>query len=392
MYTKPCINENGIHIPLYVDIVEYLIEKAKAIYGDDIYLEIDSQDYQFISGIAEIINDANELAVMIYNNRSPTSAIGPGLDGVVKLNGIRRKGETHSLCAVVLSGEPGTRIYGGIISGPADEKWDIGDVTIPESGKVEVVATCRESGAIFADVGTLTKIVTQTRGWWAVTNQVNAKPGQDIEKDSALRARQAISTANPSRTVLQGIEGAIAAIQDVMRYRAYENDGNLPDENGIPGHSNSIVVEGGKDEEIAYTISRRKTPGSGTYGNVEVQVELSETTLEHPPPIRFFRPEYVDAWVRIEAKPLAGYVTQLAADIEQNVQAYLNSIRIGDHLTLSALYAAVMAATPNISAPAFSVTRLLIGFNENELSTNDMPIRFNQVMRGVPGHVKVQIA
>lgn len=391
MYLKPRIDGDGIHIPLYSDIVEYLVQKAKGIYGDDIYLEIDSQDYQMISAFAEITNDANELAVMVYNNRSPASAIGPGLDGVVKLNGLGRKGETHSLCAVVISGEPGTKIYGGIVAGRTEEKWDIGDVTIPESGEVEVTATCREAGAVYADAGTITKIVTQTRGWWAVTNRVNATPGQAIERDPALRARQAISTANPSRTVLQGMEGAVAALLNVTRYRAYENDSNVPDENGIPGHSNSLVVEGGDDYDIAFIINQRKTPGSGTYGDVEVQIEASETTLESPPPICFFRPTYVDVWVLVQVKPLAGYVTQLTADIEQSLQDYLNSIRIGDNLTVSALYAAAMASTPNISAPAFSITRLLIGAAENELSTDDMPIKFNEVTRGVPGHVKVQL-
>lgn len=41
-YFKPYIDETGIHIPRYTDIVEDLVEHAKSIFGADMYLENDS--------------------------------------------------------------------------------------------------------------------------------------------------------------------------------------------------------------------------------------------------------------------------------------------------------------------------------------------------------------
>lgn len=79
-------------------------------------------------------------------------------------------------------------------------------------------------GQIYADAGTLNRIVTQTRGWESVTNSANAIVGKDIESDAAAKARQAISTARPSKTVLQGLEGGIAETAGVLRYKIYENE------------------------------------------------------------------------------------------------------------------------------------------------------------------------
>lgn len=388
-YTKPIIDESGLHIPLYTDIRDDLIQKARGIFGDDIYLEPDSQDYELIAEFSDKLDDAYKALQMVYNNRSPGSAIGAGLDGVVKINGIRRKGNGHSQCAVVLTGDAGTRVFSGIAKDKGGHLWDVGDVVFPASGKVEVMATCRTVGAVYADAGTITKIVTQTNGWLGVNNPVNALPGQTVESDPTLKGRQAISTAKPSKTVLLGIMGGIAEIPDVLRHRIYENDTNIPDKNGIPGHSISAVVEGGDTKDIAHEIYLRKTPGSGTYGDVIVPVESPDPSVAMPPPICFFRPQYVDVFVEVRITPRAGFVYQLAEDIGQNITDYLNALEIGGELTVSALYVPANRATPDITAPLFSIQTLIIGTSYDDLSRDDMPIAFNQVTRGIRENVRV---
>ena len=54
-YFSPYIDGTGMHIPLYQEIVDKLVEDMKQIFGDDIYLEADSQDYQQISIFARMI-------------------------------------------------------------------------------------------------------------------------------------------------------------------------------------------------------------------------------------------------------------------------------------------------------------------------------------------------
>ena len=51
-YFAPYIDTTGIHLPTYRDIQEDLINEMKSIYGDDIYIAEDAQDYQLISAFS----------------------------------------------------------------------------------------------------------------------------------------------------------------------------------------------------------------------------------------------------------------------------------------------------------------------------------------------------
>ena len=56
-YTAPYIDELGMHIPTYDDILQDLLTSMKQIFGSDIYLDEDSMDYQQISIFARKIYD-----------------------------------------------------------------------------------------------------------------------------------------------------------------------------------------------------------------------------------------------------------------------------------------------------------------------------------------------
>lgn len=76
MATAPTVDENGISVPQYSDILTFMKTQYRAIHGDDAYLESDSQDGQFLAIVAAAINDCNAAAVAIYNSFSPATAQG----------------------------------------------------------------------------------------------------------------------------------------------------------------------------------------------------------------------------------------------------------------------------------------------------------------------------
>ena len=393
-YTAPIINESGLHIPLYTDIRDDLILQARRIFGDDIYLDPDSQDYQLIAEFSDKLHDTLQALQLTYNNRGPGSAIGADLDGAVKINGIRRKQEGHSQCPVIIMGTPGTQIWGGIVRDRDGYLWNVGNTVIPSEGNIEVMAICQTPGAIFADAGTITKIVTQMNGWVGVNNIVNAIVGQSIESDASLKARQTISTARPSKTVLLGTMGGIAEIPDVLRSRVYENDTNVFGYYGvpIPGHSICVVAEGGVDEAIAHEIYLRKGPGCGTFGDVEIPIDSPDPSLATPPPICFFRPTYVDVMVQVTITTRTGYVSEIADKMAQNITDYLNSLDIGTSLAVSALYVPAQAELQDIHQPLFSIQELIIGLSTDALTRDDMTIEFNQVTRGIFSNVNIIVS
>lgn len=394
-YFAPYIDDAGLHIPTYQDIKDDLVTEAKKIFGEDIYLENDSMDYEYISAIALKMYDTLNSIVYAYNSRSPVTAIGSGLDTVVKINGLKRKAASYSTCVVTLTGIPQTVIKSGVVQDISGNNWNLpSNITIPEEGEIEVSAICTVLGSISALVGDINKIATPQLGWISVTNKVNAVLGQPVETDAQLRARQAVSTALPSQTLLEGTIAGIVSVEGVTRQRVYENDTNDNSETeenpyGLPAHSITAVVEGGLDEDIAEQIYIRKGVGCYTNGTTEVQVT---NKYDITTPIRFYRPLYVDVDVTVNIKKYIGYTDNVVDNIKNNILNYLNQLNIGDNLPTSLLWNSALTANPDLTSPIFSIISLTAGKHSSSQGTSDIEINFNEVIQGNIDNITVNVS
>jgi uncharacterized phage protein gp47/JayE len=392
-YFAPYIDETGFHIPTYPDLLNDLIVQTKGIFGQDIYLEPDSQDYEFISIFASKTYDAFLAAQSAYNARSPKAAIGAALDGLVKLNGIRRNPQNmllaYSTCPVVLNGVSGTVINSGIVQDVNGHKWNVASpATIGLDGTVIVTATCQESGPILADVGEINIIVTPMAGWISCANLVKATPGIPVETNAQLRSRQSISTAQPSLTVLEGLKGAIAAISGVTRSTVLENDTAEADANGLPPKSVTAIVEGGTDEDVAYVIFRKKGPGCYTNGTISVNIV---DLFGQANTVRFYRPTYVDFDVVINVKALSGYTSEYTALIKSAIKAHLDSFALGgSEVLISSLWGAALSVQ-ELVFPVFSITSLTAAKHGESQDTVDIPLAFNEIARGNVAYITVNV-
>lgn len=388
-YVAPSISDTGISISSYADIRDSLIASAKTIYGSDIYLESDSQDYQLIATISEKIYDAFQLAVAVYNNKSPTTALTDALDSLIKINGIKRQAATYSTVPVTISGISGTIISSGIVLDTGNIKWDLPNtVTIPESGTITVTATCEIAGPVVANIGEITGIYNPVYGWNGVYNSASATLGSEIESNSKLRKRQSTSTAQPSKTVLEGTRGAIANVDGVTRSEVYENDTDVIDLNGLPPHSTTAVIENGADSDIAQAIFAHKTPGCYTNGDIEVEVTDSAGEIT---PIRFFRIEYVDIDIVVNVKSLKNYTTATTNIIKSNLETYLNSLKIGSSLSISSLWGIALQAISDLASPTFSITGLTAAKHGETQNTEEIDLTFKQITRGDVNYITVNV-
>lgn len=378
MATLAYIDETGIHIPSYPEVLEDLQAAFRTIYGDDVYLESDSQEGQLLAVFALRIHDCNTLAAAVYNSFSPATAQGTGLSRMVKVNGLRRTSAGYSSVDLLLVGQVGTVISAGVATDNAEQRWVLPEtVTIPEGGEVTVTAVAEQAGDIRAAAGEISTIATPTRGWHSVTNPGAAVPGAPVESDAVLRQRQAVSTALPSLSVFEGCKGAVAAIAAVTRWQGYENDTDVPDANGLPAHSICMVVEGGDSSAIAAAIAAKKTPGTKTHGDVQLVVRDSYGS---PSTICFFRPTVVQVAVAITIRPLSGYLAATGEAIRAGVVAYLNALQIGEDLLLSKLYTPVNAAEPTTGRRTFDVVSLEVGVVGPALAAANLPVAFNAVV------------
>lgn len=374
--TAPTIDASGISAPTYADVLAYLQDRYRGIYGQDVYLEPDSQDGQLLAVFAAAINDANATAVAIYRSFSPATAQGDALSSNVKINGIARKAASFSTVDLRIVGQAGTTIAHGMAGDANHNKWLLpATVVIPPSGEIVVTATSEVIGAVSAPAGSIDQIATPTRGWQAVSNPAAAAEGAPVESDAALRVRQTVSTALPSLTILDGMIGAVSNLADVTRMAAYENDTDVTDANGLPPHSISLVVEGGDATAIAHAIASKKTPGAGTFGSTAVVVQ---DIYGRPVSIRFFRPTDARITVAVSLRALPGFTSIVADAIRQAIVDYINGVPIGGGASGSVEWADAITAGNSVgSGTTFKLTGLTLAGPAGG-GTPDVALAFNE--------------
>ncbi len=369
------ITAAGITSPPYADIFQSLQASFQSIYGTDAYIDPDSQDGQLLAIFAKAIYDCNMQTIAAYNNYSPATSQNTGLSNAVKINGIARAVSTSSSALLTLVGQIGTVIENGIVGDAEDNRWLLpASVTIPPAGFIVATATCQTPGTVEAEIGTITQILTPTLGWQSANNPSAASPGAPVELDGALRQRQTVSVALPSRTVLAGIKGAVAAVEGVTQVEIYENDTNAPDSNGLPEHSIAVVATGGDADAIAGAIYLKKTPGAYTYGTTSVIVVDSFGIANT---IRYFITDPVPLLAEITIKALTGYTTSVAAQIQDAVAAYINALGIGKRVDIGRLYLpAQLNGQPGFET--YEVNAIEISIDPAPVAPTDIDIAFNE--------------
>ena len=380
-YTAPYIDDTGLHTNSYEDILQYLLDQTRIIYGEDIYLENDSMDYQLLSVFSRAIYAEEQCAQMDYQSKSPaTASTKDSMDSLITMNGLVPKSASYSTVNVTLSGIPYTEIIGGVVGSTSGDKWNLPqNVVIGQDGNVTVVATAQEIGAIKASIGTVTQIITPTYGWTSVTNNSTASVGQPVETLTELRERQKLSVAIPSRTPKESIFSGIYGVDGVTQVVIYENNTsatasyNTEEKTGGPANSITCVVENGDDTLIANAINLRKTPGCYLAGDVIVPVLDSYGC---PNTIRFYRPDETDVYITFHIKALPGYSTSVGDQIKQSIVNYIGKLGIGDNLYLSQIWEAILSVSPDIK-PYFSLKSVTQGLTSGSQSTDDLEANFD---------------
>ena len=169
------------------------------------------------------------------------------------------------------------------------------------------------------------------------------------ETDRELRKSYADKIFNRSSRMLESIRSAILQnVQGVTSVAPYENDTNVTDKYGRPPHSIEIVVDGGDAREIAGQILARKSGGISTYGDEEVKIpgEYGEDIT-----IRFNRPTYVYAWMRVGVtqSTVEDLPLNYADRIKTAIVARMDELNCGDDIVPQKFLDAIYAACPGIS-------------------------------------------
>lgn len=291
--TSNYIDNTGLHLQTLAEIVTELEDGFKAIYGTDINVDPNSPDGQMINLFAQSKIDILDLLSQIYGSFSPTSAIGVALDQRCAINGIARIGATYTTVNISVTTDREVNLIGtsegtGLpftVEDPSGNLFYLITSATGATGATSLLFTASEAGAIDVSPSTITKITTPTLGVVSVTNPSGAvNAGIDEESDSKLRYRRSVSVSNPSSGYLEGLQGALLAIDNVIHAKVFENNTSTTDGYGIPGHSIWSIVDyvgptgatgstgatgvTGSQLAIATEIYHRKSAGCGMTGDI----------------------------------------------------------------------------------------------------------------------------
>lgn len=338
-----------------------------AIYGADANLDPNSPDGQLLELIAQVAIDYEELLAQVYDSFDPDQAIGVSLDARVAINGIVRKAGTRSTQLVTVTVTRALTLPG--LDTAPDAPFTISDASGNQfelvaanvfggAGSADLSFQAVKLGAVVVAPNSLTTIVSVTLGVASVTNgSLAGTVGTNEETDSALRVRRQQSVEIPSKGFLQGLLGALLALDGATSAIVLENVGSAPDANGIPGHSIWAVVNGGTNDDVANAIYVKRNAGCGMKGGVTVTItQVDGSTFD----VKFDRPTPENLWIKLNAAAITGPAVDNNF-LRNQILAAL-SYGIGQPADASAIVALAKTIYPNASISAEGVSDVDAGY------------------------------
>lgn len=179
----------------------------------------------------------------------------------------------------------------------ASNKLDLTDNLTTEIVASLILWQSCEYGKFVLPEKTITEIVTTVTGFEECYNVSIPLYGRLRETDIEFRQSYLKKIASRSSSMLESITSAILEnVDEVISATAYENTEDATDVEGRPPHSIEVVVDGGKEAEIASVILNTKSAGIGTHGQISVGVPTSYGDIVT---VKFNRPEPVYVWYKV---------------------------------------------------------------------------------------------
>ena len=289
---------------------------------------------------------------------------------------LKRKQGIPSSVIITISGVAGTTIPAGFQVSNGSQNYTINEATeIGTNGSVEALFYATEINDFVALPNTITQIVTIISGVERVNNNSIATKGVERETDTQLwlRALKFGSTAlsGSFRSILANVN----AVSGVSRVSGYENITDVEKTikgTKIPPHCFGIVVEGGKDLDIANAILYSKGTGSGMAGDTNVVIWSDKEKYTY----RFFRPTYVALKVKITITALHNPPQDLTDIIKSSLAEYCNNVDFGYLITQPNLINACYKNFQNqtfIKDLQFGLKSGVLGYNEIQLNFREAP-------------------
>lgn len=312
MVQQNYISINGLVTQTLEEIKNDLIAQFKSIYGEDINIEQNSPDGQWINILAQQKKDTLDLVTQIYNNLDVDRAIGIPQQILYKLNGLTIKSFTYSYCYVnVTVTEPVTLQglddnidnadgVGYTVTDTNGNRWILAETqNLSNAGTYLLNFRAADLGRVVSLPNTITVMETILKGVSGVNNPAgNYIIGETGESDSEFRTRRNKTMAVASQGFDESIQSQLLNLDNVTQARVYDNRTGATVDN-IPAHTVWVIVEGGESEEIGRIIYNNIPPGIPMKGSQTVNVVKSNGDIAT---VNYDLPNAVDIYIKANIK------------------------------------------------------------------------------------------
>lgn len=333
----PELNERGLAIGTFTENTEKLTNELKAIYGEDINVDTNSPDGQFIGIFSQAKTDLEELLLGVWNSLNPERATGVALDRVFAFNGIRRKAGTYTYVNEEFTFSNACTLK-GIEEDGAENAYTIRDnegnqfllVNRHEqsgAGNATLLVRAEKIGQVEVLPNTINTPVTVVLGVSSVNNPFPAvSVGINEETDFEFRNRRNLAIYAASKGFDESMKSSLLNLPDVTYAEVYDNRYGAYSSYGVPLHGIWAVVEGGGDKEVANAIFTKLSPGVPMFGSEEIYINDSYGKSNM---IRFDRVTQQNLYVKGNLKSVTGkdfVVSDLIKYIVSNYKFQINQV------------------------------------------------------------------
>lgn len=350
--SEPQFTNDGLEIETFDEVFQRLAAGFRNIYGNEINLAYDSPDGQRVSIIAQLVLDLETFALQLYNQMDADLASGEWLNKLIKFAGIYRRPATRSQVDVEVETDRILTLPAGYaIQDDLEQRWILTAAVALPAGTTLVTFVAENFGAVEADSNTVTDPESVVLGVVSVDNPDPALPGRDEESDEELRIRRFNSVENPAYSTVGGLMSKLGDLANVTDVVVYENDQDTTDvEKDMPPHSIWVVIEGGSVDDITETMTKQRTTGCNTKGEVEgtyeeeiIRPDGSVFTITHE--MTFDRPVEVPLYINLTATRTDS-LSPIDLDL-MKAKLASRTFRIGENVKASVLYALAYQAGDN---------------------------------------------
>lgn len=334
------VDENGLNLYSYNQVLEYLQDSLTSIYaqdGEPINFDSETQDGQFTNILSQLFSDNRELVREIYNSFDPDNCSGSVQDSRYALNYIERKSGTFTEQQIDIVANQVVTLQGlddnyndvaataYSVSDNSGQLWFLKTTTTLSVGTNTLLFRSQNYGAYIPTIGTITNQDTIVNGVVSVNNSVPPTTlGENQETDAEFKIRRTRSTTTHGQNNLDAMLSNILNLQGVTDAYYHNNTTNTQDSTGTAANTVWVIVEGGASPDIWSTIYQyscgKPTRGSQT-GNM---ISLSGETF----PVSYDTANPVNLSIKFdyETKSLVGddFLTTLKEEIVKNLSFKLN--------------------------------------------------------------------